>query len=630
MILRNLIHFLIYLGCSVEFSILCSAMAVDRNNDHTENDLDSLNKPNINTVLNEESTNIVFHGYNSTLKRHLTESTDSDISSNEFKQELDYFKRYRADKFEGIDDDISLADYLARQFRRNLQLGEKRVQSLRNYNYNNKNKRKKIQVEEEDGYEADNDNNGYEEDYYEDDISIRNINPYNNQSEVNLIKRYPSKDKPYMVPIKQKLRTLKHSIAVGAVSFGSTSIDQNRPMNIIYDTGSYHSWVIGVGWVRGQDRNRYETGDYTEKINDDFGVQYLKGDVLGSWVKDSIKIENTIVKNQDFGDIFKTDENIEETISHGLDGLIGLSFSSFVESPYKSLYDNLADQYAIKNKVFSYVEPRETGKYPRGEVAFGTCNRRIMNKPLLCFPVLKTKNKYSSWRILIDGVKYGDKYIGSSSTTDVATVDTGSTFIGLPPDAYKAFLKSLGSAIKIDNDVVIVDCDAKLENLSIVIYNYVFEIEPRTYCVRTENSCRLRVNTVTGKVILGGTFFKAYHALFDYDNHRVGFSTFNRELSKSSRSPKEIGNITSNHPESLLVEDDVCSCADREEPVSEIKIITRTIEPNSKTNIALIVGLSLLAIISISCIIYFTYRRISKKKQIYKFESVGPQSMSQS
>uniref|UniRef100_A0A3P8WQT8 Nothepsin n=1 Tax=Cynoglossus semilaevis TaxID=244447 RepID=A0A3P8WQT8_CYNSE len=271
---------------------------------------------------------------------------------------------------------------------------------------------------------------------------------------------------------------------------------------VVFDTGSADLWVPSVYCVSEACalHHRFKAFESTSFRHDGrmFGIHYGSGHLMGVMARDTLKVDNVTVLNQEFG------ESVYEPgaafVLAQFDGVLGMGYPSLAEILGNPVFDSMMAQKSVDEDVFSFY--LNSGSASPGELMLGGADQALYTEPINWIPV--TAKGY--WQIKMDGVAVQ----GMSSFCPrgcQAIVDTGTSLIAGPTA-----------------DIL------QLQQLIGATPTNIGEVRPRPQQVPEQELCFSGFQTVDivspeGPLwILGDVFLTEYYSIFDRAQDRVGFA----------------------------------------------------------------------------------------------------------
>ncbi|XP_061085073.1 nothepsin [Conger conger] len=315
----------------------------------------------------------------------------------------------------------------------------------------------------------------------------------------------------------------------GEISLGTPP--QN--FTVVFDTGSTDLWIPSSYCISEAClmHHRFKAFKSTTYSHDGrvFSIYYGSGHLLGVMAKDTLKVGNMSVVNQEFG------ESVYEPgfvfVIVRFDGILGLGYPSLSEEMGTPVFDNLVAQKLVEKPMFSfYLSRKENTMEPQAQLLLGGVDPALYTGPLTWVPV--TKKGY--WQILVDNIKVQGT-IAFCPQGCQAIVDTGTSFISGPSSDILLLQQFIG-ATPTSIGEYLVDCArlSSLPQVAFTIGGVEFTLSAESY-VRKETvggrqSCftgfqAMDIPSPAGPFwILGDVFIAEFYTVFDRAQDRVGFA----------------------------------------------------------------------------------------------------------
>ncbi|KGG51581.1 hypothetical protein DI09_314p10, partial [Mitosporidium daphniae] len=305
------------------------------------------------------------------------------------------------------------------------------------------------------------------------------------------------------------------------------------------DTGSANLWVPSVK-CRSIACLRHEKYDSTKSFTflpngTSFAIRYGSGSVEGIISKDTLRIGDIEIENQEFGETLKEPGLV---FAFGkFDGIFGLAFSEVsVNGVVPPLY-NMIQKNLISHGIFSvWLSSKKKSSPEGGEILFGGIDDSRYTGPITWCPI--TRKGY--WQIKLESasLKMTDKpipetvWISSSITNVTATaIDTGTSLIAIPTADAEAIHSILG-AKKTFGGAWTIPCSSlsSLPDFVLKFGGAEFALKPEQYVIQTARICisgfmGIDIPPPAGPIwIVGDIFLREYYSIYDFDNLRVGLA----------------------------------------------------------------------------------------------------------
>ncbi|KAF6738466.1 Cathepsin E-A [Oryzias melastigma] len=323
----------------------------------------------------------------------------------------------------------------------------------------------------------------------------------------------------------------------GEISLGTP--EQN--FSVIFDTGSSDLWVPSSYCVSQACafHRRFKAFKSSSFHHDGrtFGIHYGSGHLLGVMGKDTLRIGNLTILNQEFGE--SVYEPGSTFVTAKFDGVLGLAYPSLAEIIGNPVFDNMLAQKILDEPVFSFYLS-STGKgVPEGELLLGGTDESLYIGPINWVPV----SIKGYWQIRMDSVSVQ----GVSSLCRrgcEAIVDTGTSLIAGPPREVLKLHQLIGATPTNFGDFV-VDCArlSSLPHVTFVLGGVEYTLTSEHYIRKETFGSRdlcftgfmaAEIFSAEGALwILGDVFLTQYYTIFDKGQDRVGFARAKHVIEES-------------------------------------------------------------------------------------------------
>lgn len=168
-----------------------------------------------------------------------------------------------------------------------------------------------------------------------------------------------------------------------------------------------------------------------------------------------------------------------------------------------------------------------------GELTLGGTDSSKYSGSLTYFNTLQSGDASAYWGISIASFTYGSTTLASSAT---GIVDTGTTLIYIPTNAYNKFLSATGGSTDSSSGLAVFS-SKPTSNFGIKFGSTTYTLTPAQYLVPTSQYGEFGLSS--GKyyafindggssgvdTIIGQKFLENYYSVFDTTNSRIGFAT---------------------------------------------------------------------------------------------------------
>ncbi|EPS28671.1 hypothetical protein PDE_03617 [Penicillium oxalicum 114-2] len=356
------------------------------------------------------------------------------------------------------------------------------------------------------------------------------------------IKKGPARRGDTYAIVKSNTPTLKNSAALdqdgedfsyfAVVDVGS----QKQEMWMALDTGSPSSWVFSSLCTdsvcqRHHKFDKSASSSYSSS-NSIFTIGYGSGTVRGSLGTDTFSLAD-----MDVTLTFGTATSANDTFaSYPFDGILGLGRSRTGGWGISSFMDVVAEKKLLPANIVGFSLSRAKDDKKDGEVNFGGVDTTRFDGNISYIAT-----NAETWTIPMDDAYVNGKALGL--TNRAATIDTGTTYILIPPaDAAALFAHVPNSYRSGENFIIPCNSTATIE---FAFAGIKYSILPEDYIgASSTGGC---VATIVGHEssgpndwLVGDVFLKNVYSVFDFDNGQIGFGTL--------ASPNSTGNGTAEIP----------------------------------------------------------------------------------
>lgn len=299
---------------------------------------------------------------------------------------------------------------------------------------------------------------------------------------------------------------------------------QNQTLWMLLDTGGLSTWVFSSDCTA-EPCTVHSTFDADKstslKENGlDFTIHYGTGTVSGVTVTDDISFAGLKLRIP----IGLAAEASADFMNYPMDGIFGLGRSnSSGEKEGTTFMDAAAKEGLFKRNIVGINLHRLSDDSKDGEVTFGDIDKSKFTGDI---SYTKVTSDVDKWEIPVGGVSVDGEKIDLPNK--LALIDTGTSFIFLPPDdatALHALIKGSEKA----GDTFLIPCDCK-QDVAFEFSGISYSVSPKDYVGEQvgDNKCRSNIIGVQtdgpDDWLLGATFLKNVYAVFDYDEDQIGFA----------------------------------------------------------------------------------------------------------
>ncbi|KAK1166773.1 nothepsin [Acipenser oxyrinchus oxyrinchus] len=327
---------------------------------------------------------------------------------------------------------------------------------------------------------------------------------------------------------RERLSNYMDAQYYGKVSIGTPP--QN--FTVSFDTGSSDFWVPSAYCVSEACRDHSKFKSFQSKTythdGQTFNLQYGSGQLLGVVGRDTLRLSDVSIKEQEFGEsVFEPGFTF---VRAKFDGVLGMGYPSLSEGGATPVFDKLMEQQQVEKPVFSFYLSRGRDKECGGEVLLGGVDDSLYTGSINWVPV--TEKGY--WQIKLDNVKVQGSAAFCSDGCQ-AIVDTGTSLITGPAAEITKLQEHIGATPTQQGEFVI-DCTrlSSLPRVDVTIGQVEYKLTAEAYVRKEQLDGReicfsgfeaLDLYIQSGPLwILGDVFLTEFYSIFDRGNDRVGFA----------------------------------------------------------------------------------------------------------
>ncbi|KAM0028931.1 putative phytepsin [Helianthus debilis subsp. tardiflorus] len=218
-----------------------------------------------------------------------------------------------------------------------------------------------------------------------------------------------------------------------------------QKFTVVFDTGSANLWVpsskcfLSVACLFHQKYKASRSSTY-KKNGTAAAIQYGTGAISGVFSRDSVKLGDLVVKEQDF--IEATREPGITFLAAKFDGILGLGYQEISVGKAVPVWYNMVNQGLVQEPVFSFWFNRHAGEEEGGELVFGGVDPNHFKGKHTYVPV--TQKGY--WQFDMGDVLIGDKTTGICSGGCAAIADSGTSLLAGPTTIITQINHAIGAA----------------------------------------------------------------------------------------------------------------------------------------------------------------------------------------
>jgi hypothetical protein len=320
------------------------------------------------------------------------------------------------------------------------------------------------------------------------------------------------------IPMTPKV--LSDELLTLTMSFGT----EPQEFNLIYDTGSF------VTWVKGERFNEQDSTTYSNTKKKK-SIVYGTGSSEGSLVKDTLSFNNSTVK--DFSWMLSTNAKFDIT---GADGIAGFG-RRFRDQEIKENYSvihQLKEKGLIDKKIISQKYTNDS--YLEANMYVGDIHTDFKTtslgsgdcKCLNSDPVFSRMSVKDLWTCRMSYLIIGDpnNFKGNAQKYHIrATIDSGSNFMTFPTDPFKKkFDEYFINRQKCNYGKYWYSCPLTAKDPEIYFVLNGYALKMRYQIEGARKYFKVTFDNNWDIVLLGQFFMKDFHVLYDWEENKVKFT----------------------------------------------------------------------------------------------------------
>jgi cathepsin D len=295
---------------------------------------------------------------------------------------------------------------------------------------------------------------------------------------------------------------------------------------MLVDSGSANTWVFGSDCTT-QACSKHDTfgKDDSETLNitsNQWSVTYGTGDVGGLVASDKFAFAGYDVEIG-FG---LASTASDDFITYPMDGILGLGRASSNKLGTPTLMEVMASQKLLKANMFGVHLSRSGDGATDGQITFGASDPSKFSGDL---SFINSVSAEGLWGIPVEGAGVDGHSLGLTGKT--AIVDTGTSYILMPPDDAKALHGRLPGSSN-SGETFTIPCDTSLP-IQFTFSGITYDVSPKDYVGTPDKSGKMCKSNILGHQsfgantwLLGDVFLKNVYTVFDFDGHRIGMILF--------------------------------------------------------------------------------------------------------
>ena len=292
---------------------------------------------------------------------------------------------------------------------------------------------------------------------------------------------------------------------------------------MIPDTGSSNLWVPSsqCNSIACYLHAKYESSESSTYVKNgsSFEIRYGSGSMEGFVSRDTVRIGDITIKDQDFAEATK-----EPGLAFAFgrfDGILGLGWDTISVNHITPPFFNMVDKKLIDAPVFAFYITDESGE---SEMVLGGVDKSHYTGDMIDLPL----RRKAYWEVDMDSLTLGGETAELDDTG--AVLDTGTSLIALPTTMAELINANLG-AKKSWNGQYTIECEKRgeLPPMTFTLSGHNFTISAYDYILEVQGSCisaimGLDLGAAGSLVILGDAFLRRWYSVYDAGKGTVGLA----------------------------------------------------------------------------------------------------------
>ncbi len=294
--------------------------------------------------------------------------------------------------------------------------------------------------------------------------------------------------------------------------------------NMLVDSGAANTWVMGTACKTKAciAHNTFGPEDSTtlKMTKTPWNVTYGTGQVSGVVVSDEVSMAGFTLPLS-FGSASVTSEDF---LSYPMDGILGLGRSKSNVMGVPTVMEALSSARLLKEKILGINLQRNADGATDGVVNFGAVDPSKYTGDL---SYTNSISKDGLWEVPVEDAGVDGRGSGFSGKT--AIIDTGTSFVLLPPNDAKKLLAPIPN-IKPSGESFSLPCSTKAV-LQFTFSGVTYNVSTKDYIGKPVAGGDLCNCNIIGRQtfgpnqwLIGDAFLKNVYTVFDFDKNRIGMT----------------------------------------------------------------------------------------------------------
>ena len=302
------------------------------------------------------------------------------------------------------------------------------------------------------------------------------------------------------------------------VNIGSSG----ESLNMLVDTGAANTWVMGSdcrskACLAHNTFGRANSGTLQVTRNT-WNVTYGTGQVSGVVVNDTVSMAGFTLPLA-FGSASVTSDDF---LTYPMDGILGLGRPKSNVMGVPTVMEALDSAHLLKGKLLGVNLQRNLDGATDGEVNFGTVDS---SKFVGDLSYTTSVSNDGLWEVPVDDAGVDNR--GCKFTGKTAIIDTGTSFVLMPPDDAKKLLTQVPK-VEPSGETFHIPC-ASTAAIQFTFSGVTYNVSSKDYLGKSVDGGSMCVSNIIGRQtfganqwLMGDAFLKNVYTVFDFTQNRIG------------------------------------------------------------------------------------------------------------
>lgn len=302
------------------------------------------------------------------------------------------------------------------------------------------------------------------------------------------------------------------------LKFGSSG----ESLYMLVDTGAANTWVMGSDCTS-RACNAHNTFGQANSgtlqiTNTPWDVTYGTGKVSGVVVNDTVSLAGYTLPIA-FGSASETSDDF---LTYPMDGILGLGRPKSNVMGVPTVIEALESAQLLKAKLLGINLQRNADGATDGEVKFGAVDSSKFTGDL---SYTTSVSHDGLWEVPVDDA--GVDNVGCKFSGKTAIIDTGTSFVLMPPDDAQKLLTQIPKSQQ-NGESFNIPCSSTVA-VQFTFSGVTYNVSAKDYLGKTIDGGNMCASNIIGRQtfganqwLMGDAFLKNVYTVFDFDKDRIG------------------------------------------------------------------------------------------------------------